>query len=155
MKVFDSSTWLLGTRSFNLTGSLPYERDVFCIEMLDAIAKLYATSYVFKSEQILQWQPVLESKYLDVPGITNLRDFRLSSSACVDSCYSGLYTSSKLQKPNCDKECIPEPYSPCKLSDEKVRQLTEQHDRYIKADVVGYVRPPFLQVPVPQQTNYS
>ena len=27
-----------------------YKRDVFCIEMLHAIAKLYATSYVFKSE---------------------------------------------------------------------------------------------------------
>ena len=30
------------------------------------------------------------------------------------------------------------------LSDEKLQQLTEQHNRHIKAEVDGYVRPSFL-----------
>ena len=32
-----------------------YTRDVFCIEMLHAIAQQHSTSYVFKSGQIMQW----------------------------------------------------------------------------------------------------
>ena len=45
-------------------------------------------------------------------------------------------------------ECIPDSYvlNPFKLTDEKLRQLMEQHDWYIKADVEGYVQPSFLSV---------
>ena len=35
-----------------------YKRDVFCIEMLDAIAKQYSTSYIFKSDQVLVFNTV-------------------------------------------------------------------------------------------------
>ena len=36
--------------------------------------------------------------------------------------------------------------NPSKLTDEKLKQLREQHDRYIKADVEGYIRSSFLHV---------
>ena len=49
----------------------------------------------------------------------------------------------------CVNHCNPPSYeliSPT-LSDEKLQQLTEQHNRYIKAEVDGYVRPSFLCTP--------
>ena len=130
-----------------------YKRDVFCIEMLQAIAELYATSYVFQSDQIMQWRSVLEEKYSALPGITNLHDFNTSKVAADSvlkyrsACYGGSYQSKPLKKPHCSYECTDIPsydlISPS-LSDEKFQQLTEQHNRYIKADVDGYVRPSFL-----------
>lgn len=81
-------------RLFSSVAQTFYKRDVFCIEMLDAIAKLYSTSYIFKSDQIFQWRFTLERKYLALPGITDLHDFTISKA--VDSgvqhrqaCYSG------------------------------------------------------------------
>ena len=121
--------------------------------MLQAIAELYATSYVFQSDQIMQWRSVLEEKYSALPGITNLHDFNTSKVAADSvlkyrsACYGGLYQSKPLKKPHCSYECTDIPsydlISPS-LSDEKFQQLTEQHNRYIKADVDGYVRPSFL-----------
>ena len=139
-------------RLFSSIAKTFYKRDVFCIEMLDAIAKQYSTSYIFQSHQILQWRSALEEKYLALPGITDLHDFTISKAvgSSVEhrqACYSGSHTVTSLQKPHSsDIECIPRSYTlnPGKLTNEKLRQLTEQHDRYIKVDVEGYIRPSFL-----------
>ena len=135
-----------------------YKRDVFCIEMLQAISELYSTSYVFKSCQMMQWRSVLGEKYCTLPGITNLHDFDVHVSQnpatsvlkCRNNCYSGSYMTRSLKKPHYSEDCCNlqsyELISPT-LSDEKLQQLTEQHDRYIKAEVDGYVRPSFLHTP--------
>ena len=130
-----------------------YTRDVFCIEMLRAIAQQHSTSYVFKSDQIMQWRSVLEEKYSALPGITNLHGFiALKDSVSVlhyrNKCYAGAYTTTSLKKSHTTSvgQCNPSSHeqNPSKLTDEKLRQLVEQHDWYIKADVDGYVRPSFL-----------
>ena len=133
-----------------------YKREVFCIEMLQAIAEQYSTSYLFGADQILQWQSVLEEKYLPLPGITKLHDFVTSTMSgctvlrCKDNCYNGSLATIPLKKPQCNVDCSnPSSYvliSPT-LSNEKLQQLTEQHDRFIRADVDGYIRPSFLLIP--------
>ena len=64
-----------------------------------------------------------------------------------DNCYSGSYRARSLKKPHCSVNCCSPPsyelISPT-LSDENLQQRTEQHNRYIKAEVDGYVRPSFL-----------
>ena len=82
-----------------------YTRDVFCIEMLHAIAQLYSTSYVFTSCQIMQWRSVLGMKYSALLGITNLHDFIASKDTGPvvqyrDTCYTGAYTTTSLKKPH-------------------------------------------------------
>lgn len=52
-----------------------YDRDAFCIEMLQAICELYSVTHTFSSGDIFQWRSCLEDKYSAVPGITLLRDF--------------------------------------------------------------------------------
>ena len=91
-------------------------------------------------------------------GITNLHDFDVHVSQipatsvlkCRNNCYSGSYKTRSLKKPHYNEDCCNlqsyELISPT-LSDEKLQQLTEQHDRYIKAEVDGYVRPSLLNTP--------
>ena len=135
-----------------------YKRDVFCIEMLQVTSELYSTSYMFKSCQMMQWQSVIGGKYCTLPGITNLHDFDVhvpqipatSVLKCRNNCYSGSYKTRSLKEPHYSKDCCNlqsyELISPT-LSDEKLQQLTEQHDQYIKAEVDSYVRPSFLHTP--------
>ena len=135
-----------------------YKRDVFCIEMLKAIAELYSTSYVFSSRQIMQWRSVLEEKYNAVQGITELHDFNISASSstlkCRNNCYSGSYkTISQKKLQSISDFCNPPSHELKSLKDEKLQQLLEQHDRYIKADVDGYIRPSFLHIPQNNSTN--
>jgi len=104
----------------------------------------------------MQWQSVLEEKYSVLPGITNLHDFHTSKVSASselkyrDDCYSGSYRARSLKKPHCSVNCCNPPsyelVSPT-LSDEKLQQLSEQHNQYIKAEVDGYVRPSFLCTP--------
>ena len=133
-----------------------YKRDVFCIEMLQDICELYSTGFVFRSGQVMQWRSVLEEKYSVLPGITNLHDFHTSKVSASselkyrDNCYSGSYRARSLKKPHCSVNCCnPPSYEliSSTLSDEKLQQLTEQHNRYIKAEVDDYVRPSFLCTP--------
>ena len=143
-----------------------YKRDVFCIEMLQAIAEQYSTSYLFGADQIQQWQSVLEEKYLPLPGITKLHvhDFFTSiisgctTLRCKDNCYNGSLATIPLKKPQCNVDCS-SPYSyaliSSTLSNEKLQQLTEQHDRFIKADVDGYIRPSFLHIPPQAKASNS
>ena len=84
----------------------------------------------------MQWRSVLEEKYSALPGITNLYDFNTSKVAddsvlkYRSACYGGSYQSKPLKKPHCSYECTDIPsydlISPS-LSDEKFRQLTEEH----------------------------
>ena len=66
-----------------------------------------------------------------------------------DNCYSRSYRTRSLKKPHYSVNCCNPPsyelISPT-LSDEKLQQLAEQHNRYIKT-VDGYVRPSFLCTP--------
>ena len=70
--------------------------------MLQAIAELYATSYVFQFDQIMQWRSVLEEKYSALSGITNLHDFNTSKVAADSvikyrsACYGGSYQAKGL-----------------------------------------------------------
>ena len=59
----------------------------------------------------------------------------------------GPYTSVTLMKAAVeDRACNPDSYASCPtpIPAEKLKQLVEQYDCFIKADVVGYVRPSFL-----------
>ena len=59
----------------------------------------------------------------------------------------GLYDSITLEKSGVsDHACSLESYVSCPvtLTPEKLKQLAEQHDRFIKTSVAGYIRPPFL-----------
>ena len=142
-----------------------YDRDVFTIEMLQSIAQLYSTSYIFKSDQIMQWRSSIEDKYSALPGITSRHDFIITRKTGTpeiqvrDTCFLGLYNTVSLRKPNSLNKIlspISHSLSAHKLSEQKLQHLTEQHDRYIKASVDGYVRPSFLLTPeggLPSQTT--
>lgn len=141
-----------------------HSRDVFCIEMLQAVAQLYSTSFVFTASDILQWRAVLEEKYNALPGITDLHDFVISkvsghvSLNCRYNCYNGLFQKVSLKKPSASsKSCNPTSHELVvhNLSAEKLKQLVEQYDKFIKSDVHGYIRPSFLQASEKHQpTSY-
>ena len=132
-----------------------YSRDVFCIEMLQVIAQLYSTSYLFTAGDILQWRVALEPMYNALPGITNLHDFVSfseefghASLKCRLNCYSGSFEKVSLKKTSASSNiCNPSSHKLVlhSLSDQKLKQLTEQYDKFIKADADGYIRPSFLQ----------
>ena len=75
--------------------------DVFCVEMLDQIIQQYATSHLFTSRLMLHWKAPLKSKYLSIPGITDVHDIVISkkSGNIVVSfrklCFNGEYTVSR------------------------------------------------------------
>ncbi len=126
--------------------------DVFCIEMLHCIAQQYATSLVFTSRLMQHWKAALQKKYTAIPGITEMRDIMVSKKsgkvnvAYRRICFDGEYTVLHSYKYNI-KQPLPELslYEPVRLSADKVRQLSEQHRRYIKQDVPHYAFPSFLQ----------
>ena len=62
-------------RLFSSIAKTFYARDVFCIEMLQDIAKLYSNSCIFTSGQIKHWRSALEEKYTALSGITDLHEF--------------------------------------------------------------------------------
>ena len=128
-----------------------YDRDVFCIEMLHDVAEVYSVAHTFNSSNISQWRSPLEKKYSSIPGITLLRDFIVTKETMQHrcTCYVGSFESTTLTKAGMDDcACSPDSYESCPatLSPDKLKQLAEQHDRFIKADVTGYVRPSFLPV---------
>lgn len=91
-----------------------FYRDVFCIEMLQSVAALYSTSYVFGSGEIMQWRSVLEQNYSALPGITNSHDFDTSrvhtrvELKYRENCYRGSYQTGSLKKPTCSVDhCNP------------------------------------------------
>ena len=93
---------------------------------------------------------------MSLSGITKLHDFvtstvsRCTTLKCKDNCYNGSLLTTAIQKLQTPSPCSnPSSYvliSPT-LSKEKLQQLTDQHDRFIKADVDGYVHPAFLHAP--------
>ena len=108
-----------------------YDRDVFCIEMLQAIAELYSVTHTFSSSDIFQWRSCLEAKYSAVSGITLLRDFIVTRKPLKhrDKCYMGPYTSVTLMKAAVeDHACNPDSYASCPtpIAAEKLKQLIEQ-----------------------------
>ena len=132
--------------------------------MLQAVAQLYSTSFVFTARDILQWQAVLEEKYNPLPGITDLHDFVISKASghvslnCRYNCYNGLFQKVSLKKPSASsKSCNPISHELVvhNLSAEKLKQLIEQYDKFIKSDVDGYIRPSFLQAPEKPQATSS
>ena len=64
-----------------------------------------------------------------------------------------MYEVATVRKSDFDKtsNCRPVSYesNPPSLTDQKLQQLKEQYDRYVKADIAGYIRPEFL---VPSET---
>lgn len=141
-------------RLFSSIARTFYVRDVFCIEMLQAIALLYSSCHIFTSKQIFQWRSTLEEKYIALTGINSFHDFITVKGSSVvtlkvrDHCYKGSYEVANIRKSGFDNtsNCSPVSYedNAPSLTDQKLRQLTEQYNRYIKADVIGYVRPAFL-----------
>ena len=100
---------------------------------------------------MLHWKAALEFKYSAVPGITGIHDILISKKSgkvisYKDTCFNGEYTIYTTNM-------ILNNY-PLRLrlrinqlnSAEKLRQLTEQHRRYIKQDVPLYTVPTFLQL---------
>jgi hypothetical protein len=129
-----------------------YNSDVYCIEMLDHIAQQHATSLVFTSRLMLHWKAALELKYPAVPGITGMHDILVTTKlgkvvvSYRDTCFSGEYTIIHNYKYDPKQQLLnPSPYEPVELTAEKLRQLTEQHRRYIKQDIPLYTVPTFLQ----------
>ena len=117
---------------------------VFCIEMLHGVAE-----HTFHSNDIFQWRAPIDNKYAAVHGIPLLRDFRVTRESVQfrHTCYMGSFESAVIKKDEIDgSACIPDSYESCPgdLTPEKRKQLAEQHDRFIKAAVEGYVRPKFL-----------
>ena len=107
------------------------------------------------ASDILQWQAVLEKKYNALPGITDLHDFVISkvsghvSLNCRYIIATMGYFKTWLKKPSASsKSCNPTSHELVvhNLSAEKLKQLIEQYDKFIKSDVDGYIRPSFLQV---------
>ena len=128
-----------------------YNSDVFCMEMLDNIVKQYAVSHVLTSSQIGQWRASLEKKYSAIQGISVMHDISISKKSGKVTvlhrklCYQGGYSVLSNYKPRIIQRVpIPVPYEPIKLSDEKLRQLREQHRKYIKQDIPDYKLPAFL-----------
>ena len=140
-------------RLFSSIARTFYMRDVFCIEMLQAIAVLYSTCHIFTAQQIFKWRSATEENYTALTGINSLHDFIIAKDASItlkvkDHCYKGSYEVANIRKSDFDTTalCRPVSYesSAPRLTDQKLKQLTEQYDRYIKADVVGFIRPAFL-----------
>lgn len=141
-------------RLFSSIARTFYTRDVFCIEMLQAIALLYSSSHVFTSKQIFQWRSALEEKYIALTGINSLHDFIILKESSVvtlkvrSQCYKGIYEGATIRKSDFDStvncNSVSYEFNAPTLTDQKWQQLSEQHNRYIKADVVGYTRPTFL-----------
>ena len=141
-------------RLFSSIAKTFYARDVFCIEMLQDIATLYSNSCIFTSKQIMHWRSALEEKYTALSGITDLHEFvirKVSSGTELktrETCYNGSYQITTIRKPNFDdsRDCRPLSYEhdAPQLTSQKLHQLTEQYNRYIKSDLVGYRRPSFL-----------
>ena len=130
-----------------------YDRDVFCIEMLHDVAELYSVTHTFISSNIFQWRASLERKYSSISGITCLRDFIVTKERVQHrrTCYMGSFEAVVLMKDGVDDcACSPGSYQSCPatLTPEKLKQLAEQHDKFIKADVAGCVRPTFLPLPL-------
>ena len=141
-------------RLFSSIARTFYARDVFCIEMLQAIAVLYSSCHIFTSEQIFQWRSALGEKYTALTGINSLHDFiTVKDSSAItlkvrDYCYKGSYEVATIKKSDFDSVALCRPISyestAPKLTAQKLQQLTEQYDHYIKADITGYIRPTFL-----------
>ena len=141
-------------RLFSSIARTFYVRDVFCIEMLQAIALLYSSCQIFTSKEIFQWRSTLEEKYTALAGINSFHDFIITKSSSLvtlkvrGQCYQGLYEVATVRKSDFDKMsyCRPVSYesNAPSLTDQKLQQLKEQYYRYIKADIVGYIRPAFL-----------
>ena len=74
-------TKFLPDRLFASIAKTFYSHDIFCIKMLQAIAQIYSTSYIFTSGNMLQWSSVLEDRYSALPGITNLHNFVISKTS--------------------------------------------------------------------------
>ena len=118
--------------------------------MLHHFIQQYATSFIFTSRLMKHWKAALEQKYSVIPGITEMHDILISKKsgkvgfAHRKQCFDGEYTMHNY-KYNCKQPLSTvSPYEPGQLSAEKVRQLSEQHRRYIKQDVPRYVVPVFL-----------
>ena len=106
--------------------------------MLHYIAQQHATSFVFTSRLMLHWKAGLELKYPAVPGITGMHDILITKKSgrvvisYRDTCFSGEYTVIHNYKYDPNQQLPnPSPYEPVELSAEKLRQLTEQHRRFI------------------------
>lgn len=143
-------------RLFSSIAKTFYVRDVFCIEMLQAIALLYSSCHIFTSKQIFHWRSTLEEKYTALTGINSFHDFITVKGSSVvtlkvrDHCYKGSYEVANIRKSGFDNtgNCSPVSYeyNAPSLTDQKLHQLTEQYNHYIKADITGYVRPAFLDL---------
>ena len=144
-------------RLFSSIARTFYVRDVFCIEMLQAIALLYSSCQIFTSKEILQWRSALEEKYIALTGINSFHDFIIAKGSSLvtlkvrGQCYKGLYEAATVRKSDFDNtsDCRPVSYesNAPTLTDQKLKQLKEQYDRYIKTDIIGYIRPAFLVTP--------
>ena len=139
-------------RLFSSIAKTFYNSDVFCIEMLDNIVQKYAISHVFTPSHIKQWRASLEQKYSGIQGISEMHDIYISKKSGKVTvshhklCFADEYNLLCNYKHRND-QCLPDPlsYEPIKLSDEKLRQLSEQHKKYIKQDVPNYKLPAFLE----------
>ena len=129
------------------------QHDVFCIEMLADIAKHYSTTHIMSSKDIRNWKISIEEKYDNLPGITGLHDFLVKKEAenvvihHKTHNYSGLYDVCSLKKATSIQFPLPTSYNSIPLSNEKMKHLIDQYDKYIKVDVSGYVQPTFLPPP--------
>lgn len=138
-------------RLFSSIAKTFYNSDVFCIEMLDNIVQHYATTHVFNSCHIKQWRVSLEQKYSGIQGISEMHDIYISKKfgkvtvSHRNLCFKDGYKLCNY-KPRHDQHLPdPVPYEPIKLSAEKLRQLSEQHKKYIKQDIANYKLPTFLE----------
>jgi len=104
------------------------------------------------------WKTALEQKYTAIPGITEMHDIsvsklRLGKTTVTQRrvCCNGEYTALRKYKYNAE-QTLPDisSYEPVVLSAEKIRQLGEQHRRYIKQDVPHYKIPAFSRLRIPQ-----
>ena len=87
-------------------------------------------------------------------GINSFHDFIIATGPSLvtlkvrGQCYQELYEVATVRKSGFDKAsyCRPVSYesNPPSLTDQKLQQLKEQYDRYIKADIAGHIRPAFL-----------
>ena len=132
-------------RLFSSISKTYSQHDVFCLEMLEDIARNYSITHIMSSKDIQNWKISIEEKYNNLPGISGLHDFLVKKEAenvvihHKTHIYSGVYDICNLKKTTGIQFPLPASYNSKPLSDEKMRHLIDQYDRYIKVDVPGFV----------------